>query len=388
LNYQTVKAIWISQFDLFNVYTEKSSQKSIESFCVKMDLILQNVKALGFNTVFLQVRPNCDSMYPSSLFPPSRYVTGAYGKDHNYDPIEIIVEKCHEIGLSVHGWINPLRCMSVNEIALIDDKYAVKQFFNCPEKNGKYIVEVNGKFYLNPAYEEVRSYITNGIIEMLTLYSFDGCHMDDYFYPTKDAYFDLEAYTEYQNIYKNATLQEFRYDKLNALIMGIYSAVKQIDGRLLFGISPQGNMKSVLENDFADVIEWCSKDGYIDYICPQIYFGFMHSTHPFDEVCKEWERIVTAESVDLFVGLTLGKAYSEYDQWAGDGAYEWRHHKDILKRSIAFSKTLKKFKGLSIFCYQYFFDPITDNEILQTKPEKENFFPELENSIDNADIYW
>lgn len=388
LNYQTVKAIWISQFDLFNVYTENGTQRSIESFSEKINIILQNVKDLGFNTVFLQVRPNCDSMYPSALFPPSRYVTGAYGRRFEYDPIEIMIEKCHTLNLSVHGWINPLRCMSDSEITLIDDKYTVKQFYNNKDKNGKYIVEVNGRLYLNPAYEEVRNYITNGIIEMISLYSFDGCHMDDYFYPTKETFFDLEAFTEYQNNNGSSTLEEFRYENLNALVKGIYSAIKAIDKRLMFGISPQGNMKSVLENDYADVVEWCSKEGYIDYICPQIYFGFMHSTHPFDEVCKMWESIVTSEAVDLVIGLTLGKAHAEYDQWAGNGAYEWKYNKDIIKKSIAFSKTLKKFNGLSFFCYQYFFDPLTNKEISQTKSEIQNFLPELKNIIDNADIYW
>ena len=32
---------------------------------------------------------------------------------------------------------------------------------------------------------------------------------------------------------------------------------------------------------YADVIKWSRNEGYIDYICPQIYFGFKNENQPF-----------------------------------------------------------------------------------------------------------
>ena len=56
----------------------------------------------------LQIRPNADSMYPSDYYPASEYVTGDYGNDFSYDPVEILVGLAHNAGLSIHAWINPL----------------------------------------------------------------------------------------------------------------------------------------------------------------------------------------------------------------------------------------------------------------------------------------
>ena len=53
----------------------------------------------------------------------------------------------------------------------------------------------------------------------------------------------------------------------------MYTAVKQADGEVLFGISPQGNMDNNYNKQFIDVKKWLSEEGYLDYICPQVYFG-------------------------------------------------------------------------------------------------------------------
>ncbi len=67
-----------------------------------------------------------------------------------------------------------------------------------PQLRGRYIVSVDGRWYLNPAYDEVVDLICAGAEEALRLYDFDGLHMDDYFYPTTDPSFDADAYASYQ----------------------------------------------------------------------------------------------------------------------------------------------------------------------------------------------
>ena len=80
----------------------------------------------------------------------------------------------------------------------------------------------------------------------------------------------------------------------------------------------------------------------------------------------------------LIIGVTFGKALDGYDQWAGSGKYEWQEHKDILKRSLEYTAQLDYCTGISVFCYQYFYDPVSGAAISETAEEVANFVPVLQ----------
>jgi uncharacterized lipoprotein YddW (UPF0748 family) len=69
LNYDKMKAMWISQFDFKAVYCDGNKQRSMKSYKELLGVALDNVVALGFNTVIVQMRPNADSFYPSEYYP-------------------------------------------------------------------------------------------------------------------------------------------------------------------------------------------------------------------------------------------------------------------------------------------------------------------------------
>ena len=96
LNYDEMKAMWISQYDLSSVYTEGGMQRERSEFEILIEKMMDNVVSVGINTVIVQVRPFADSMYPSELYPISYFVTGDYGRKADYDPFEIILEKAHD----------------------------------------------------------------------------------------------------------------------------------------------------------------------------------------------------------------------------------------------------------------------------------------------------
>ncbi len=377
LNYEDMKAIWLSQFDMNGVYMDQGQQRPEGSYRELLSVVLNNVKNNGFNTVIVQVRPNADSMYPSEYYPPSQYVVGAYGNAMHYDPFAILIDEAHALGLSVHGWINPLRCMSVNHIDLIDEKTMIAQWYKNGDTHGKYIVSVGNYYYLNPAYEDVRNLIINGAKEIAQNYNVDGIHMDDYFYPTQESDFDQMAFNTYRESGGTLNQADFRRQELNTLVSGIYSAVKSVDARIMFGISPAGNINNVYDLQFADVYTWCSEDGYVDYICPQVYFGMEHGTHDFVKVCNIWKDIIKNPSIDLIIGMTLSKAESGFDQYAGSGQNEWKDNKDVLHRSLESTLDLERCKGISMFCYLYFYNPVTGVEAEATKQERDNFIPLL-----------
>lgn len=378
MNYDDMKCLWLSQFDLASVYSASGKQRSEADYRKYLTVVLDNTVALGINTVIVQMRPNADSMYPSEYYPPSTYVVGAYGKDFSYDPMEILIALAHERNLSVQAWINPLRGMTTEEILKIDPAYPIRKWYDDAGTRGTYLVTVSGRVYLNPAYPAVRQLILNGAAEILMRYDVDGLHMDDYFYPTTDVSFDKAAFEEYRASCGTLDLANFRRDCLNQLVAGLYRATKAVDEKALFGISPAGNWNNVYDSHYADVYTWCGSRGYLDYICPQVYFGMEHASYGFVKTAQKWQSMITNDSgVKLIIGMTLGKAKSGSDSYAGSGKNEWTEHKDVLLRCLAYTKELKECVGVAYFCYQYFYHPTNGTSVPETEAERNNFLPLL-----------
>ena len=195
--------------------------------------------------------------------------------------------------------------------------------------------------------------------------------MDDYFYPGDDLEMDKEELRA--EMAKNAamTLKKMRYESLNKLISGIYSAVKSENKNVLFGISPAGNLNNVRNSHYADVDTWCGNKGYIDYIMPQIYWGFDHTICPFAPTYQNWAALC-CEDVKYMVGLTLSNAISGYN---GTLYQEFIQNKDVYKRSFEYMNAQSSFDGFAVFCYQYFFNAISNEPRVETAEEFANALP-------------
>ncbi len=121
------------------------------------------------------------------------------------------------------------------------------------------------------------------------------------------------------------TLAQWRCTNVNMLISGIYAVVKCADEKIQFGISPQGNMENDIEMG-ADIYEWCSKYGYIDYIAPQIYYSFDNTVMPFEKTFDSWQGIIENNDIKLYSGLALYKAGTDTDGGS------WLDGKSIITR--------------------------------------------------------
>ena len=355
-NYTDLKGIWVSQFDMESVYKKGGVQRSMEEYRAAAARIVRDISDMGFNTVFLQIRPNGDSFCKSEIFPASRYVTGKYGRELEYDPVDIFLEEAHALSLSVQAWINPMCLMTPEEVKLIDARFAVRRMYEAGE-----LVEFEGRLYLDPARGDALALVLDGAREALLDHAFDGLHIDDYFYPTQEEWFDKATFAASGE----SSLEKFRINNINALVRGLYRTAKSVDERLVFGVSPAGNLGSVVKKYSADVYEWCSSGGYLDYILPQLYFGLEHGVCPFDAEAAKWAGIIKNPEVKLYIGMSLGKAVAgskdEEDKWAStpEGKREWIEHKDVLARCMRYLSEWGKADGWCFFCLSYFIDPLT-----------------------------
>ncbi|MBQ9993816.1 MAG: family 10 glycosylhydrolase, partial [Clostridia bacterium] len=257
--------------------------------------------------------------------------TQGVGPADGFDPLEYAVEKAHACGMELHAWINPLRIQAVGGStppALSADNPYTKLRTDGDKANDRWVIDYDGGKFFNPGEEGARKYIIDGIAEIVENYDVDGIHWDDYFYPAHDSTFDDSAsYSKYVDAGGLMSLSEWRTSNINKLVADTYSRVKSIKSDCVFGISPAGNISNCLKMG-ANVYTWCSEPGFVDYICPQIYWTFDGNPLGFASCCSQWKAMVTAENIDFYVGLALYKAGSD-----ADGG-KWLSGNDIIARQI------------------------------------------------------
>ena len=347
LNYSEVKGIWISYIELAGLLQGQSK----EGFRKNIAAVYENCADLGINTVYVHVRSHGDAYYRSELFPWSKYVTGTLGKNPGYDPLDVMISEAHKRGISFHAWINPLRACSAADISSYGS-YPVYTFAKGDGMAGKYAVNVNGTYYLNPAYSEVTDLIAAGAAEIVANYDVDGLHIDDYFYPTTDASFDSAAYSASGY----SSLSDFRFANCDRMVSGLYSAVHSANSTAKFSVSTQGRIENNYNQLYADVRKWCTTPGYADIMIQQIYYGFENSAAPYQSTLDEWDKLAKKGGIPLIAGLSVSKVGCE-DTWAGSGKYEWINNSDIISRQTAAAKKCSSYGGVALYSYRSVFQP-------------------------------
>ncbi|MDF2803831.1 MAG: hypothetical protein K0S61_3734 [Anaerocolumna sp.] len=357
-----MKAVWISYLEFASFgkdgYTETAFRKFI-------DTMFDNVVSLNMNTVIVQVRPFGDAMYNSSYFPWSRYAAGTQGKNPGYDPLAYMVEAAHKRGLEIHAWLNPYRVTtgSTDVSKLSKDNPARVWNEDNKASNDRNVLSFGGNLYYNPAVKEVQTLITNGVKEIVTNYDVDGIHFDDYFYPSLGSSytsnFDAAEYKTYAAATKKAgktpmTIGDWRRDNVNTLVKGIYTSVKNINPRVQFGISPGGFIDSLGSNlgYYVDINTWLSKDGYVDYICPQIYWTFSNATYPYDKTLQKWLKARTSSTVKVYVGIANYRAGSTLEK-------DWKNDVDVLRKQVEYARNTGLVDGFMFFRYDFFYNKVT-----------------------------
>ncbi len=332
-----MRGVWISYIELS---MENEDDKSQKRFTEKFEEIAENCKNFGLNTLVVQVRPFCDALYKSEIFPWSHILTGEQGNNPEYDPLEIVCRICKEKELDIHAWVNPYR-ISRNETPrnLSDiNPYII---------NSNIGIETESTVILDPSSEEAQKLIIDGVEEIVKNYDIDGIQFDDYFYPE-----DIENIDEmqYQNYVSTVgedncmTLENWRKANVNMLICNTYRRIHSIKNDVVFGVSPQGNIKN---NDklYADVVSWCTCKGFVDYICPQIYFSTENPALTFEDSLNSWSELDFDKDVKLYVGLGGYKAGSD------DDAGTWLNSNSILSDEYDILKSNDKVNGFMIYSY-------------------------------------
>lgn len=286
-----------------------------------LDTILTRLSRANINAVFFQVRPMADAFYKSSYEPWSSFLTGQRGKAPLYDPLAFCVDRCHELGMECHAWINPFRVGAKQPSTPLDRSRSHLWMTNRVRRSTMTI--------FNPALEDTRRHLCDICEEIATKYDIDGIVFDDYFYnpefmPEDERAADWENYMMSSD---GLSIADWRRRNVNLAIADVHDLLLQIkNGRLRFGVSPQGiaggngvhatdgvpelakygvmTADSQYAKIYCDPVKWI-KDGLVDYISPQIYWPTTNARHPYDNLCQWWNDVAEMFGRHCFASQTI-----------------------------------------------------------------------------------
>lgn len=334
------RGVWMQCVN--GIYLNKSPEQIRTMLLTQLDAMSE----ANINVVIFQVRPEGDALYKSSYEPWSRYLTGVQGQApaDGWDPLAWMIDQCHSRGMECHAWINPYRAKTKGTTALARNHAAYRH----PER----VFTYGDLLIFNPALEENRMYTCMVVEDILNNYDVDGIHIDDYFYPYPVAGLtipDEDYYNADKKGFKN--IADWRRNNVNMLVRDLHNIIHATKPWVKFGVSPFGIYRNnpTMENTkygsatkglqnyddlYADVLLW-QKEGWVDYMVPQIYWNVGTQVADYDILCKWWND--HCNNRPLIIGQDIDRTVK------GTDPYDSRSHQMNIKYKI--QRSLKNVSG-------------------------------------------
>lgn len=289
--------------------------------------ILNTCAQLKLNAVFLQIRPNADALYRSSLEPWSQWLSGP-GVNPGYDPLAFAIQEAHRRGIELHAWFNPFRAKANIKHAVGKNHISLTK----PE-----LMKRNGSVLLmNPSATAAREHALKVILDVVRRYDIDGVHLDDYFYP-----YPTPGRTWSPSSFNDGKTPTQRRNYIDGFVQDMYKSIKSTKPWVRIGISPFGIWRPGIPNGIeagvdayehlaCDARKWLAR-GWVDYLAPQLYWRCSPAKQSFPALMQWWVAQNTKRPV--WPGIATARIMSHEDP--GRPASE-------IAAQINYSRTLAK----------------------------------------------
>ncbi len=297
-----IRGTWITNVASDALQSEESIRKSVA-------LCKQN----GLNSIFVVVWNGGLTMYPSAVL--EEYI--GINQDPVYkgfDPIKTIVEEGHKQGLKVHAWFEFGFSYAYKDTS----GPWLKKYPHWAGRNSKgELLQKNGFYWWSSMNPEVQSFMKKLVAEVVTNYDVDGIQGDDRL-PAMPAEGGYDSYTlalykkqtgkEPPPVYNEANWLQWKADQLSVFGKALYQEVKKIKPNCIVSWAPSVYPWSK-EQYLQDWPKWL-KDGYADYIIPQLY---RYKIEDYEKILKEFKAIVPPEMQDrVFPGILTSLGDDNY----------------------------------------------------------------------------
>lgn len=276
-------------------------------------------KTTGMNAVYVQIRSQCDAMYPSAFEPWSRDLTGTQGTPPNpyYDPLEFMITETRKKGMEFHAWFNPYRALASATTTNLNALHSSHLINTQPSWILDCTTGTSVQKILNPGLPQVWEHVIKVVMDVVRRYDVDGIHFDDYFYPNPA----LTTYNDDATFAANsrgiATKAEWRRSNVDTLIRRLGDSIRSVKPWVKFGISPSGiwlsqnndpvngsNTSSGATQHYKDL--FCNsrlwmQQGWIDYLMPQVYWFMGQTGSDYNILVPWWNN--NSFSRHMYIGL-------------------------------------------------------------------------------------
>jgi uncharacterized lipoprotein YddW (UPF0748 family) len=344
-----MRAVWIATVENMDWPSDKGL--SVDRQKQEMIELLDRVKAYNMNTVVFQIRPDADALYDSKLEPWSEWLSGKQGTapDPYYDPLAFTITECRKRGLDIHVWLNPYRAIqNIAKTVAAPNHVSVTH----PE----WLLTYGDQKYFDPGIPEVRNHVARVVSDLVRRYDIDAIHFDDYFYPYRIAnheFPDQNSFATFPNGFAPDKKDDWRRNNVDLIINQLHDSIRSIKPNVEFGISPFGVWKNsrtdpggsatkagVTNYDdlYANILLW-QKEGWIDYVTPQLYWYIGKKVADYAVLVDWWSK--NTYGCPLYIGQAPFLIRSKSHDLA------WRTSNEIIKQ-IRLNRTFKNVGG-SIF---------------------------------------
>lgn len=351
VNAREFKAAWVAS--VHNINFPSKSGLSPDAQKREIVQICETAKRLGLNALMVQVRPECDALYRSSLEPWSRYLTGTQGKDPGYDPLATFIEEGRKRGLEIHAWINPYRA-AANASHSRSSSHVANRLSAHTRRVGNLLV-------LDPSSPQSMDHLVAVVRDLVKRYPVDGVHLDDYFYPYPTKGYsgnfpDSPAYERYRSGGGKLSQADWRRENVNTMVRRLSETVKSTRSGTQFGISPFGiytkgqpaDVKAGLDQYnqlYADPLKWM-REGWVDYLAPQLYWKD-GGPQSFSSLLRWWRsKEVNPRGVPIYPGIAIERL---------GGSHNWPSSE--IAKQLQLEKSIGPKNGVGFILWD--FNPLT-----------------------------
>ncbi len=288
------RGLWIAT--VANIDWPSRSGLPVAQQQTEFSLLLDAAEQAGLNAIVLQVRAAGDALFPSTIEPWSRSLTGTQGVDPGYDPLAYAITQARMRGIEVHAWFNPFRAANLSDtLRLANTHFAVRR----PDLARKYCTQL----WFDPGEAAVQDQSIAVITDVQRRYDVDAVHLDDYFYPYPDSrctgldFPDSATYATYLRNGGSLARADWRRDNVNRFVERLYRESHAVAPKVRVGISPfgiwrPGTPAGIVGLDsyasiYADSRLWLQR-GWVDYFAPQLYWSIASTGQSFGSLLSWW----------------------------------------------------------------------------------------------------
>ncbi len=339
------RGVWVATVD--NIDWPTRGVFNSDSQKVSFKRLLDMHQRIGINAVIVQVRPASDAFYPSQYEPWSQWLTGLQGRPPvpYYDPLAFMIAETHKRGMAFHAWMNPYRA----EFSIGSSPLSATHITRL---HPEWFLVYGGKRYFDPGNKLAQQYVANVVKDVVSRYAVDAVHFDDYFYPYRIAGKEFPDNKTYQQYANGLTKDDWRRSNTDSIIALLSRVIKAANKKCQFGIAPFGvwrnadrdsingsNTNGAVSNYddlYADILLWL-KNGWIDYVAPQLYWEIGHPTASYKTLVDWWDGHTYGKH--CYIGIGIYKANSNK---------AWKDPNQLPKQ-IELLRNKKNIQGMAFF---------------------------------------